>query len=146
MTPGPKRTLGPIVTSAESLVSADSQTVSGSVMRDAGRHRGGAQALLHSALGGGQLGARVDALELRLLAFDGDGAMARGAGDADGIGEIELALDVVVADRAQQLGDQRAVEAHHAGIDRNRSPSPRRRRPCSRRSSPARRRCTISRP
>ena len=32
LTPGPKRTLGPIVTSAENLVSADSHTVSGSVM------------------------------------------------------------------------------------------------------------------
>ena len=34
----------------------------------------------------------------------------------DGVGEIELALHVVVADRPQQGGDQRAVEAHHAGI------------------------------
>ena len=72
VTPGPKRTLGPIVTSLPNLVSADSQTVSGSIIVTPAAIAALAQALLHGALGGGQLGARVDALELRLLAFDGD--------------------------------------------------------------------------
>ena len=58
----------------------------------------------------------------------------------DDVGEVVLALGVVVADRAQQLGDQRAVDAHDAGIAEVDRLLRRRRRPCSRRSSPARRR------
>jgi hypothetical protein len=42
--------------------------------------------------------------------------VAIGPGDGHGVGEIELALHVVIADGAQQRRHQRTVEAHHAGI------------------------------
>jgi hypothetical protein len=82
-----------------------------------GRHRRRAQAVLEGALGDGQFAARVHPLELLLHPLDGDGAVAFGACDADRVGEVEFALHIVVADRFQEFGDQRAVEAHHAGID-----------------------------
>ena len=83
---------------------------------DARLEGGQPQALLQGLLRHRELGARIDALELRLVAFDGDRGVARGAGRGHRVGEIELVLDVVVLDRAQQRADQRAVEAHDAGI------------------------------
>ena len=82
----------------------------------------------------------------RLLAFDGDRLVAGGARDGDGVGEIEFALCVVVADRAQQRRRSAGRRGTSRRNCRSRSPSRPRRRPCSRRSSRAGRRRTISRP
>ena len=116
VTPGPKRTLGPIVTSVPNFVSAESQTVPGSVMVTPPAIAACAQPLLQRLLGHRQLDAGIDALELRLLARHGNRLVAGRARDPHRIGQVELALHVVVADRTQQLRDQPAVDAHHAGI------------------------------
>ena len=75
-----------------------------------------AEPLLQRLLGHRQLDTGIDALELRLLARHGNRLVAGRAGDPHRIGQVEFALHVVVADRAQQLRDQPAVDAHHAGI------------------------------
>ena len=84
--------------------------------RDPARHRGGAQPLLQRLLGRGQFGARIDALELGLLARHGDRLVAGFTRHTDRVGEVEFALHIVVAEGAEQRRDQPAVDAHDAGI------------------------------
>ena len=85
--------------------------------RRASGHRLGAQALLHRGFGLGEFGARVDAEHLFAVGLDHARLEPVAARKRHGIGEIEFALGVVVADPAEQA-EQRlgAAEAHDAGI------------------------------
>ena len=103
VTSGPKTTFGPITTSRPTTVSRAKKTDGGVGERGAVRHRLGAGAGLEGGLGGGEVGAGVDAEGLGLGAGDDGGGEAAGAGEGDDVGQVVFALGVVVADLAEEV-------------------------------------------
>jgi hypothetical protein len=99
-TPGPKKTPG-------------STTID---QGDAAGQRPVAQAALHDRLGHGQLGARVDAEDLVLAALGDQAGEAPGGGQAVDLGQVVLALGVVVADRLEQAEQGRPLAQHDAAV------------------------------
>ena len=116
VTSGPKTTFGPITTSRPMTVSSANQTVAGVGQRGAVRHRLGAGAGLEGGLGGGEIGAGVDAERLGLGAGDRRRRQPAGAGQRHDVGQVVFALGVVVADRGEQLEERRGVGGHQPGI------------------------------
>ncbi len=80
------------------------------------RHRQGAQADLHQRLGHRQVGAGVDAQHLFGRRLDDGAVAAVGTGQGDHVGQIVLALGVVVADPVQPSEQAGSVDGHDAGI------------------------------
>ena len=115
-TPGPKTTLGPTTTSRPSLVSAEKNTVCGSISVAPFSIACARRRVLQDGLGGGQLGAAVDADQLvgRRLHDRAGGAV--GARDGDDVGQVVLALGIGVADAIEQGEQALAVDRHDAGI------------------------------
>ena len=92
-----------MTTSRPTTVSRANKTRGGVGEGGAVRHGLGAGAGLEGGLGGGEVGAGVDAEGLGLGAGDDGGGEAAGAGEGDDVGEVVLALGVVVADLGEEV-------------------------------------------
>ena len=114
VTSGPKTTFGPITTSRPITVSSANQTRGRVGERRAVRHRLGAGAGLEGGLGGGEVGAGVDAERLGLGAGDDGGGEAARAGERHDVGQVVFALGVVVADPAEEV-EERARRRRRSG-------------------------------
>ena len=83
---------------------------------DAGIERGGAQALLQDGFGFGELRLGIDPAHVVLPGFDRDGVEPHLAGDRDGVGQVEFAFGVVVADAVEDRERHVAAQRHQAGV------------------------------
>ena len=74
------------------------------------------QPILNHGFGRRQLGPGIDAHELRRRPLDDGRGQPVGAGQGDDVGEIVLALGVVVAEAPQEAEQVLAVDRHDPGI------------------------------
>ncbi len=116
LTPGAKTTLGSTTTSRPSRVSNEKVTLDGSTQGGAAVQGGGAQPRLHRRFGPGELLAIVDAQHLVLADNDDRRAEAALPRQRHDIGEVELPLRVVGADRVEEVEGDAPVKRHQAGI------------------------------
>ncbi len=134
VTPGPKTTLGSIVTSRPTTVSCANQTVSGATSVTPGRHHRGAGPRLPRRLDGGEFGAAVDPGDFRCGGLDD---AARAVGEGDDVGQVIFPRGIGVADAGEErpqvgaadgedariaqvdgaLGGRRVLELDHLGDD-----------------------------
>ena len=116
VTPGPNTTLGSTTTSRPSLVSAQRNTVSGAIsVAPSSIARRRSRSCI-SRFGGGQLGAGVDPQELLGRQFGDPARQALRAGDRDDVGQVELALGVVVPDSVHQVEGVARIDRHDAAV------------------------------
>ena len=112
----PNTTYGSTTTSLPNLVSAERNTVSGAIKRDAGIERRFAQALLRNGFRFGKLALGVDAAHFVLLDFDRDRVELHAACDLDRIGQIKFALAIAVTDPFQNGDRMHAGKRHDPAI------------------------------
>ncbi len=114
--PGPKKDIGFDVHVFGELGIVRQPHRLGGNKSDAGEHQFAAPALLPETFRDRQLVTRVDAQHLVLIAFDDRSLITVGARQLDGVGQIVLALGVVVANAAEKSGQVSHAEGDHAGI------------------------------